>query len=49
MFLDAMMRKDDVRTIRSKTCKTIAAAPLNPPPSAFFRAFFKSNYNLMVR
>lgn len=37
-------RERNFNTIRSKTCRTIAAAPLRPPPSALLRAAPKSNY-----
>lgn len=36
-------REQDKHTIRSKTCRTIAAAPLNPPPRARLRAPDRSN------
>lgn len=33
--------------MRSKTCSTIAAAPLRPPPSALFRAPLRSNCEIL--
>ena len=42
------MREVGINTIRSKTCRTIAAAPLRPPPRARLRAPFRSNYKTEV-
>jgi hypothetical protein len=42
------MREGDINTIRSKTCRTIAAAPLRPPPIARLSAPFRSNYKTEV-
>src|SRR4051812_4985377 len=36
-------KNEGVLTISKQTCKTIAAAPLRPPPSALFNAAPKSN------
>lgn len=41
---DAGMRKLAwVHTMRSKTCRNMAAAPLKPPPRALFSAPLRSN------
>lgn len=40
--------KNMKHTIRSSTCKTIAAAPLRPPPKALKSAFPRSNYRTHI-